>query len=95
MVGVVDPSEFKTIDKHISKKFKKLDYIFNTPHHFAPVGGNNEFITPYSEKVIDASSFILLGTKYFSVILLNISLIIIATDLFLLRYTYKKIKKLF
>ena len=52
LVGVVDPSEFKTIDKHISKKLKKLDYIFNTHHHFDHVGGNNELINKYSAKVI-------------------------------------------
>ena len=39
-VGIVDPSEFDPIDKEISKKFKKLDFILNTHHHNDHVGGN-------------------------------------------------------
>ena len=30
LVGVIDPSEFEAIDLFISKKYKKIDYIFNT-----------------------------------------------------------------
>ena len=41
-IGVVDPSEFKPIDKFINDKFKKIDYILNTHHHFDHTGGNLE-----------------------------------------------------
>ena len=39
-VAVIDPSEFKPIDNFIEKKFQKIDYIFNTHHHFDHTGGN-------------------------------------------------------
>ena len=41
-VGVVDPSEFKSIDSFIKKKFNKVDFILNTHHHFDHTGGNLE-----------------------------------------------------
>ena len=41
-VGVVDPSEFKSIDNFIKKKFNKIDFIINTHHHFDHTGGNLE-----------------------------------------------------
>ena len=40
LTGVIDPSEFNPIDKFISSKYQKLDYIFNTHHHHDHVGGN-------------------------------------------------------
>ena len=40
LVGVIDPSEFESINNFLSKKYKKLDYILNTHHHFDHVGGN-------------------------------------------------------
>ena len=38
-VSIIDPSEFDSCDKVISK-YKKLDYIMNTHHHFDHIGGN-------------------------------------------------------
>ena len=40
LVGIVDPSEFEAVDAEVSKSYKKLDFIFNTHHHFDHVGGN-------------------------------------------------------
>ena len=37
---IVDPSEFLPCDEVISQKYKKLDYILNTHHHYDHVGGN-------------------------------------------------------
>ena len=39
-VAVVDPSEFEPVNNFIEKKFKKIDYILNTHHHFDHTGGN-------------------------------------------------------
>ena len=52
LVGVVDPAEFSSIDKFISIKHKKLDYILNTHHHYDHVGGNLELKKKYDAKVI-------------------------------------------
>lgn len=52
LVGVVDPSEFNSIDNFVSKKLKRIDYIFNTHHHFDHVGGNNQLKKKYSSKII-------------------------------------------
>ena len=41
-VAIVDPSEFEPCDKIIEKKFKKLDFILNTHHHYDHVGGNEK-----------------------------------------------------
>ena len=30
LVGVIDPSEFETVDIEINKNYKKLDFILNT-----------------------------------------------------------------
>ena len=51
-IGVVDPSEFKPIDKFINDKFKKIDYILNTHHHFDHTGGNLELKKKYNCKII-------------------------------------------
>ena len=51
LVGVIDPSEFETIDLFISKKYKKIDYIFNTHHHSDHVGGNKKLKSKYKSKV--------------------------------------------
>ena len=40
VVAVVDPSEFEPVNNFIEKKLKKIDYIFNTHHHFDHVAGN-------------------------------------------------------
>jgi hydroxyacylglutathione hydrolase len=52
LIGVVDPSEFGTIDKIISKKYKKLDYILNTHHHFDHIGGNLQLKRKYNSKIV-------------------------------------------
>ena len=49
---IVDPSEFSPCDKIISQKYKKLDYILNTHHHYDHVGGNKELKKLYNAKVI-------------------------------------------
>ena len=51
-VGVVDPSEFVPVDNFIKKKFKKVDYIFNTHHHFDHTGGNLDLKRKYNSKII-------------------------------------------
>ncbi len=52
LIGVVDPSEFEPIDKIISKKYKKLDYILNTHHHFDHIGGNILLKRKYNSKIV-------------------------------------------
>ena len=52
LVGVVDPSEFEPIDKEITMKFKRLDFILNTHHHSDHVGGNLELKKKYKSKII-------------------------------------------
>jgi hydroxyacylglutathione hydrolase len=56
LVGVVDPSEFKPIDNFISKKFKKIDFILNTHHHYDHVGGNKELKKKYKTKVVGSKT---------------------------------------
>ena len=51
-VAVVDPSEFKPVDNFIAKTFKKIDYIFNTHHHFDHTGGNLDLQKKYKSKII-------------------------------------------
>ena len=51
-VGIVDPSEFATVDKEIEKKYKKLDFIINTHHHDDHVGGNLELKDKYKSKIV-------------------------------------------
>ena len=51
-IAVVDPSEFKPINNFIEKKFKKIDYIFNTHHHFDHTGGNLDLKKKYDCKII-------------------------------------------
>ena len=50
-VSIVDPSEFSSCDK-IIKKYKKLDFILNTHHHFDHVDGNLKLKEKYSAKVL-------------------------------------------
>ena len=33
-ITIVDPSDFDSCNKIIEKKYKKLDFILNTHHHF-------------------------------------------------------------
>ena len=50
-VAIVDPSDFNTCNHEIEKKYKKLDYILNTHHHFDHVGGNKELKKKYGAKI--------------------------------------------
>ena len=50
-VGVVDPSEASPIIKLLEERKLKLDYIFNTHHHFDHIGGNIELKKLYNAKV--------------------------------------------
>ncbi len=52
IVAIVDPSEFQSCDKIISKKFKKLDFILNTHHHIDHTGGNKELKKKYNSKIL-------------------------------------------
>ena len=52
LVGVVDPSEFTTVDEAINENYKKLDFILNTHHHFDHVGGNQKLKEKYNSKVV-------------------------------------------
>ena len=51
-VAVIDPSEFEPIENFIKKKFKKIDYIFNTHHHTDHTGGNLDLQKKYRAKII-------------------------------------------
>ena len=52
IVAIIDPSEFSTCDNVIDKKYKKLDFILNTHHHFDHVGGNTELKKKYGSRVL-------------------------------------------
>ena len=52
IVAVVDPSEFEPVNKFIEKKFKKINYILNTHHHFDHTGGNLGLQKKYKSKII-------------------------------------------
>ena len=52
LIGIVDPSEFEPVDREISKKYKRLDFILNTHHHNDHVGGNLDLKKKYKSKVI-------------------------------------------
>ena len=51
-VAISDPSEFRPCDKKINEKYKKLDFILNTHHHFDHVGGNAELKKKYGSKIL-------------------------------------------
>ena len=51
-VAVIDPSEFEPINNFIEKKYKKIDYILNTHHHFDHTGGNLDLQKKYKAKII-------------------------------------------
>jgi len=51
-VGVVDPSEAIPIINFLKKKNLKLNYIFNTHHHFDHIGGNIELKKKYNAKIV-------------------------------------------
>ena len=52
IVAVIDPSEFEPVNNFIKKKFKKIDYILNTHHHFDHIGGNLDLKKKYNAKII-------------------------------------------
>ena len=51
-VTIIDPSDFEPCDKLIRDKYKKLDYILNTHHHYDHVGGNEELKKKYSSTIL-------------------------------------------
>ena len=51
-VAIIDPSEFGPCDEKIDEKYKKLDFILVTHHHFDHVGGNTELKKKYSSKIL-------------------------------------------
>jgi hydroxyacylglutathione hydrolase len=51
-VAIVDPSNFSSCDEQIQKKYKKLDFILNTHHHFDHVGGNEELKKKYGAEIL-------------------------------------------
>ena len=50
-VAIIDPSEFEPCDDIINIKYKKLDFILNTHHHFDHVGGNTKLKEKYGSKI--------------------------------------------
>ena len=50
--GVIDPSEYGTIVKALTKKNLHLDYIINTHHHWDHTGGNIDLKSKYQAKVL-------------------------------------------
>ena len=55
-VAVVDPSEFGPVNNFIEKKFKKIDYILNTHHHYDHTGGNLELKKKYKVKIFGSKT---------------------------------------
>jgi len=51
-VTIIDPSDFEPCDKLIRDKYKKLDYILNTHHHYDHVGGNEKLKKKYSSTIL-------------------------------------------
>ena len=52
IVAIIDPSEFEPCDEIIRNKYKKLDYILNTHHHYDHVGGNEKLKKKYGSTVL-------------------------------------------
>ena len=52
MVAIVDPSEFDPCNNIIDNKYKKLDFILNTHHHYDHVDGNEDLKKKYGSIVL-------------------------------------------
>ncbi len=52
LIGIVDPSDFETVDNQIRTKYKKLDFILNTHHHQDHIGGNAELKKNITQKLL-------------------------------------------
>jgi hydroxyacylglutathione hydrolase len=52
IVSIIDPSDFNACNSIIEKKYKKLDYILNTHHHYDHVGGNEKLKKKYKSKIL-------------------------------------------
>ena len=50
-VAIIDPSEFEPCDAVVKNKYKKLDYILNTHHHYDHVGGNEKLKKKYNSTI--------------------------------------------
>ena len=51
-VAIIDPSEFEPCNEVIENKYKKLDYILNTHHHYDHVGGNEKLKKKYGSTIL-------------------------------------------
>jgi len=51
-VTIIDPSDFEPCDKIIKNKYKRLDYILNTHHHYDHVGGNEKLKKKYNSTIL-------------------------------------------
>ena len=56
ILAIIDPSEFGPCDEKINQKYKKLDFILNTHHHFDHIGGNAELKRKYDSKILGFES---------------------------------------
>jgi hydroxyacylglutathione hydrolase len=52
IVAIIDPSEFEPSDEVVKNRYKKLDYILNTHHHYDHVGGNEKLKKKYGSTVL-------------------------------------------
>ena len=51
-VSIIDPSEFEPCDEVIKNRYKKLDFILNTHHHYDHVGGNEKLKKKYNSTIL-------------------------------------------
>ena len=51
-IAIIDPSDFDPCDEIIANKYKKLDYILNTHHHYDHVGGNEKLKKKYDSTIL-------------------------------------------
>ena len=55
-VSIIDPSEFEPCDEVIKNRYKKLDFILNTHHHYDHVGGNEKLKKKYNSSILGFES---------------------------------------